>query len=220
MYFIYLVKRLFHLVLPSLKAFKEKRIRAGFAQLVRTSARVLHARAEYLVFAISLPEFPTTDTPQIHLTIRYATAPEEITRLSPIVPSSESLVRFRKLLGRGSMAFIAYENDKPVGYSWFSQKVDPYVSHYGSALNLGPKEVYWHDLRTALGYQCRGIGTALASHCMRYLRDRRFKSVKIAVQKNNIPSIKLHTRLGAKQIGKLYRTRILLWEHLKYIETD
>jgi ribosomal protein S18 acetylase RimI-like enzyme len=214
MYLVYLLKQFLYRVDDSLDRFKEEGIRVGLAQLGRTSARMLHQRADYVVMANTLAEFATRPEPRSGLVIRQAATPEEIAKLSPIADSAD-IARFYKLIENGSTAFAAYHNDQVVGYCWASGRIDQSVNRVQAALRLRPGDAYTHDLFISPSYRGRGLGRSLLSHCLRYLGKCGYKRTVAAVQKDNIPSLKLTKKIGYEIIGELHHTRTLFWDHFE-----
>lgn len=193
--------------------FRKNGLRAGLAELTRTVSHVLYRRGDYIVMANNLTVELVLPHPQPGLVIRGVTAREELADLSALVDLVD-LSRFYRMFERGSHAFIAWQNDQPVGYAWASQVVDRSVHGVQPPLRAG--DACLHDLYVSPTHRRQGIGQALIVHRLQFLRDRGCQRAIIAVERDNVPAMKANGKTGYTAVGEISHARFLFWERLTY----
>jgi len=208
-----MLRQLLYRLIISLRTFRKKGLRAGFAELGRTISRIFYQRAEFIVIARALLEQIPPAASKQGLVIRRATTREEIASLSPIADMID-MARFHKMFDHGSFAFIAFQNDQPVGYCWVSEEVDRNVTRVQPPLHPGDACV--HDLFVSPAHRGRRIGRALVSHRLRFLREHGYKRALAVVRRDNVPALKVDKKTGYTNIGEMSHTRILFWDSFRY----
>jgi len=208
-----LLRGLLYRLRRSLRVFREKGPRAGVTELWRTILRVFCQRTDYVVVAHTLSEKIPSPNPKPGLTIRQVRDREELATLNRIA-DEEDRARFYRLLDHGSIAFIASQDSRPVGYCWISEEIDMRVHRVQPPLS--PGDAYVHDLFVAPTHRRQGIGGALVSHRLRFLRDHGCERVIAIVLKDNVPALKVDSKTGYTHVGEMTHTRILLWDLFAY----
>ncbi len=212
---MYFVKQLFYHLASDRTIFKEQGPRAGLAQLGRVIGRVFYQHDEYVVLANSLTIPNQTSLPNFKpdFVIRQVITSGDLNRLKPIADIAD-MARFYHMFECGSMVFIAFQNEKPVGYGWISAEIDRTANRLQPPLH--PGDACMHDLFVAPAYQNRGIGQALISHRLQFLQEQGYQRAIIAVLKDNAPALKAVERTGYIYVGQMRHTRILFWDSLTY----
>jgi len=211
---MHLLKQLFYYLIDSVRTFQEEGVRAGLERLGQTIARVFYQRAEYIIVANVLSGQAPLPNPGVGLTIRQVTTSEEIAKLSSIPDLANNMERFYRMFDNGSIGFIAFQNDQAVGCAWISQKIDP--SMIRVQVPLRPGDACVHNLFVSPTHRGQGIGQALVSHRLQFLREHGYKRAIAAVLKDNIPALKVDKKTGYTPIGEMTHTRILSWDLYKY----
>jgi ribosomal protein S18 acetylase RimI-like enzyme len=210
---MHLLRLLLYRLVDSLKAFCGKGLAEGFVSFGRIVVNVFFRHSVYAVLAYMLPEQVFAPDSRPDLVIHQIATREEIDNLSSIAKSVD-MARFYKMFVHGSICFSAYQNDRVVGYGWVSQEVDRSVNRVQPPLRSG--DACMHDLFVSAAHRGQGIGEALVSHRLRFLRENRYKRAIAAVQKKNVSALRLHKKAGYTQIGQMFHTRILFWDSFRY----
>lgn len=211
---MHLLRQLVYRLTVALKVFQKQGLRAGLAELGHTALRILYQRAEYTVMANVLPDQVPLPHPRPGLVIRQATTREEIASLSSIADLAD-MARFYKMFKNGNIAFIAFQNDQPVGYGWISKDINRSVNRVVPP-PLCPGDAYLHDLFVSPPYRGQKIGRGLVSHRLRFLREHGYKRAIIVVLKDNMPALKIHEKMRYKRVGEMSHSRFLFWDRFTY----
>jgi GNAT superfamily N-acetyltransferase len=211
---VHLWKQLFYHLVDSIRTFKEKGVPAGLVTLGRTMARIFYRRDEYVIVANVLSERVPFPNLRSGLVIRQVTTREEIASLGSIADLANDMERFYKMFDNGSVGFIAWQSDRAVGCCWLSQKI--YPSMIRVQVPLRPGDACAHNLFVSPTHRGQGIGQALVSHRLQFLREHGYKRAIAAVLKDNIPALKVDTKTGYTPIGDMTHTRVLFWDLYKY----
>jgi GNAT superfamily N-acetyltransferase len=201
----------------SLRAFRERGLWAGLAELGRTLSRIVYQHAEYVVLANELSQPVLSPSPKPGLVIRQMTHREGLAVLGPIT-SQADLARFYELFDNRSVVFVAYRDNDLVGYCWISQEADGSVNRLQPPLRKG--DAYVHDLFVSLTHRNQGIGKALVSHRLEFLREHGYRRAIAVVLKENTPALKVDNKTGYSQIGSMSHTRILFCDRVDYVLFD
>jgi GNAT superfamily N-acetyltransferase len=212
---MYFIKQLFYHLANDWTIFKEQGARAGLAQLGRVIWRVFYQHDEYVVLTnlLSGPNQISPPKSRPDLVIRQVTTPEELDALQPIADVAD-IARFHHMFKRGSIMFIAFQHEIPVGYCWISAEIDRTANRIQPPLH--PGEACVHDLFVAPAYRNQGIGQALISHRLQFLQKHGYQRAIVAVLKGNTPALKADERAGYIYVGQMWHTRILFWDSLTY----
>ena len=214
MFVAYLLEQLSHRMIEALKSFREKGMRAGLTELARTGARIFYQRGSYMILATALSECETMAKPVPGLVIHQIKSLEDIACLRSVADSAD-MARFHKLFNARSIGLVASERGQAVGYCWISQKVNPDVNRLQAAIQLRPGDAYVHDLFTTPTHRGKGIGKALASYQLQFMRERGYHRAIEGISKDNTPALKINETIGYKPIGEINHTRILFWDRFK-----
>ena len=83
--------------------------------------------------------------------------------------TEKRLEKFRKRIARGRECLVAWRDERPVGFTWISRRMDPDIETY--ALPLPADAAYHWDLYVASAERGSGLGTALANYRLQHTRD-------------------------------------------------
>ena len=220
----YLIQRLFQHLARIFKIFKEEGGRAGLARLGRVIKQVFYVQSGYIILAYTLSDQVPLPTPKPGLVVRQVTTSEEIARLGVVVKRSSRRPGYinwlRKIFNNGSIGFIAWQNDQPVGWCWTSPKAKPNITVTHVQVPLRPGDIYVHTLVVSPTHRRQGIGQALLSYHLRFVREHGYKRVITVVRKDNISSLSLFKKIGYIHIGEMTHARILFWDSYKYNMLD
>jgi GNAT superfamily N-acetyltransferase len=211
---VHLLKQLSYHLIDSVRTFKEKGVRAGLGKLGRTMARIFYQWSEYIIVAKALSERVHLPNLSSGLVIHQVTTHEEIAGMSSITDLANNMERFHRMFDNGSIGFIAFQNDQAVGCAWTSQKIDPTMIRV--QVPLRPGDACVHNLFVSPTHRGQGIGQALVSQRLRFLREHGYERAVAAVLKDNIPALRVDEKMGYTQIGEMMHTRILFWDLYKY----
>lgn len=154
------------------------------------------------------------------LTIYPISSHEQISDLSQIDGLSDykpynTIKWLHKIFNHGSIGFIAYRNDQPVGCCWASEKT-PSSLFLGVRIPLKTTEILLHTLFVSQLNRRQKIGEALVSYRLRFLKDKGYKKDIAIFDKSNVAAQGLYKKLGYKTIGEISGFRLLFWHHLAY----
>lgn len=212
-----LLKQLSYRLAMSLKLLQKKGLWVGLAELAQVLLRVFYKRGEYIIIARLLSEQISMPEPRPGLVIRQVTTREELGSLRPIMDLAD-MARFYKMFDQGSIAFVALQNEMPIGCCWISTKIDRSVNRVQPP--LGPGDACVHDLFVSPEYRNAGIGRTLIAHRLRFLREQGYQRAIVAVLKDNAPALTVNKKTGHIHIGEMSHTRILFWDHFKSHMTE
>jgi GNAT superfamily N-acetyltransferase len=210
---MHLLRQLLLRLNATLTAFRDKGLRAGFAELGQTLLRIFYQKAEYVIVAHPLSEELTPMFTKSDTVIRQVKTRDEITGLSSIADPAD-MARFYKMFDNGSIAFIAWQNGQVAGYCWISDEIDRSVNRVQPPLSTGDACV--HDWFVAPAYRSQGLGKTLVAHRLRFLRERGYRRALAVVLKDNAPALKVDKKTGYAEIGEMSHTRILFWDSFQY----
>lgn len=129
--------------------------------------------------------------------------------LAAIVPRAR-LARFREWVARGRVMLVARRGERAVGYTWYSDRMEPDVEFYDLA--LPPGATYGWALYVVPAERNGGVGSALVAARLRHARDRGFTSYWRIVNVRNVAA----QRTVDKSANPRHRVRIgeLTWTKL------
>ena len=186
---------------------------AGLVELRKIIFRVFYQRDEYIVIQYELSQQSVQLDSNSDLDIRQVTESKELASLRQMADEND-MVRFQNLFNRGSIAFIAFRDDQPAGYCWVSEKLDKAVHRVQAPLQAG--DAYVHDLFVSPAYRRHGIGKALISYRLHFLKANEYKRAVAIVLKNNAPALSVDKKVGYIHAGELVHTRVLFSDRFAY----
>ncbi len=111
------------------------------------------------------------------------------------IATPQRLERMRRALRRGRTGLVAWREDRPVGWAWISDRVEPDLEIH--PLPLPPGTAYLWDLYVDPRERNRGVGSALAVARAREALERGFRSGWRAIAPDNVPSLHTLARTAA-----------------------
>jgi GNAT superfamily N-acetyltransferase len=111
--------------------------------------------------------------------------------LHPIASDRERHA-FEDISARGRTCLVAWRGERPVGYTWCSERIELEVESY--PLPLPPDAVYLWGLYVPSAERSGGIGTALASARLRWARERGYRRAWRVIATRNVPSFRTVTK--------------------------
>jgi GNAT superfamily N-acetyltransferase len=186
--------------------------RLGGAREVREvladrSVHLVYRRARMLVIAQSLDGTRETPMPA-GVTIALANA-SDIERLGGMV-GERDLRLFRDRRAAGRTCLIAWRDGRPIGYTWFSDRVGPDVTV--CPLPLPPHAAYLYDLYVVPAERSSGVGSALVSARLRLARERGFTEGWRMIAVGNRASFRTVDKTsgaGTRVIGEMRYLKVL-----------
>jgi hypothetical protein len=190
-----LFKSLAYQLIELVKTLKENGGQAGLAKLGKIVRRIFYVRRDRWVFALTLSEKVTTAKPRAGLVIQQVKDKDELAPLAALAGPTD-MVRFRRMIETGCLAFIAWQDGQVAGWGWISDRIDPQTNRTQAPLRRGDACLY--DLFVAPAY-----------------RDGYKRSV-ISCAKDDLPPLIVAEKVGYVAIGESYHSRFLFWERFEY----
>lgn len=175
--------------------------------LAERSVHLVYRRARMLVIAQPLDGLRETPVPA-GVTIAAATA-ADIDRLGDMV-GARDLRLFRSRHAAGRTCLIAWRAGKPIGYTWFSDRVGPDVTI--CPLPLPAHAAYLYDLYVVPAERSFGIGSALVSARLRLARERGFTEGWRMIAVGNRASFRTVAKTsgaGTRVVGEMRYLKLL-----------
>jgi GNAT superfamily N-acetyltransferase len=175
------------------------------AVLHRTLHR-LYRRRKYLVL-----EHPLLDGGEDSLVEGVEIRPLEDRDWGPLEKAitTRTLERFRRRLARGRTCFLAWSGERPIGYSWISERVEPEIEEL--VMPLPNDALYCWDLYVMPDERNRGVGSALANARLRHARQLGFQRAWRVVSADNAPAIRTSQGWapGVRTLGEVTVVKLL-----------
>ncbi|CAN5142259.1 hypothetical protein BH23GEM4_BH23GEM4_01360 [soil metagenome] len=93
-------------------------------------------------------------------------------RLAPVATRRQR-DRFRRIAGADRVCLVAWRGSEPIGYTWYSLRIEPRVETYD--LPLPADATYGWGLYVPPAERGGGIGSALVTARLRHARERGFR---------------------------------------------
>lgn len=151
--------------------------------------------------------------------IREVTAPAGVTitnatasdwdLLSGMV-SARDVELFRARHAAGRTCLLAWRAGRPIGYTWFSDRMGPDVT--ACQLPLPPHAAYLYDLYVVPAERSSGVGSALVSARLTLARERGFSEGWRMISVGNAASLRTVEKTGGNQtrvIGEMTYVKVL-----------
>jgi GNAT superfamily N-acetyltransferase len=130
--------------------------------------------------------------------------------LASEISSVQDIALFRKRLAAGRTCLLAWRDNKPIGYTWLSERMGPDVT--ACTLPLPAHAAYFYDLYVIPVERSSGVGTALVSARLRLARERGFAEGWRTVSVENGASLRTAEKTsgkGTRIVGEMTYVKIL-----------
>lgn len=124
---------------------------------------------------------------------------------------------FRRLSERGRVCLVAWRERRPIGYTWFSERIDPEVETL--PVPLPACAAYSTDLYVDVSERNSGVGSALVSARLRLARERGFsESWRMIAPKNraSFRTLEKTAGRGARIVGEVSSLKVFRWVHARF----
>lgn len=162
----------------------------------------LYRSGHFMVVQQDLSSFRTAPPPS---GVRFAVmTQEEWPRLGEIV-GSRKLTRYRANASRGRICITAWRGDRPIGYTWISDRMEADVEVY--PLPLPEDAAYLWDLYVIPNERGNGVGSALVSARLQYALDQGFRTGWRMISPRNTASLRTLARTsgeGTRILGEVH----------------
>jgi len=141
---------------------------------------------------------------------------DEWPRLGEIV-GSRRLARYREHASRGRVCVGAWRGDRPIGYTWISDRMEADVEVY--PLPLPADAAYLWDLYVIPAERSNGVGSALVSARLQYARDQGFRAGWRMISPRNTASLRTLSKTsgeGTRIRGELRYRKWLAHARIDY----
>jgi GNAT superfamily N-acetyltransferase len=123
--------------------------------------------------------------------------------------TTRTIERFRRRLARGRTCLLAWSGERPIGYSWISERVEPEIEEL--VMPLPDDALYCWDLYVMLDERNRGVGSALANARLSHARQLGFRRAWRIVSPDNPSAIRtsLAWPPGVRMLGEVTVVKLL-----------
>jgi GNAT superfamily N-acetyltransferase len=112
---------------------------------------------------------------------------DEWPAIATLAPQRD-LDRFRRLVADGHTYLIAWRGDQPIGYTWYTRRLEPGVSIL--PLPLPPHAAYLWDLYVVPAERSNGVGSALVAVRLQLAREAGCREGWRIIAPTNRPSLR------------------------------
>lgn len=133
-------------------------------------------------------EHVVADVPRLPLPQGVRIAPFSGPDWSPFLAltSPKRVKKFKQRVERGRECLVAWRDDRPVGFTWISTRMDSDIETY--VLPLPADACYHWDLYVSSAERGTGVGTALAYERLHHTRERAYRISWRLIDIDNIGS--------------------------------
>jgi len=129
------------------------------------------------------------------------------------------LERYRRIADRGRVLLVAWRHEVPIGYTWYSDRIEPRIEVFN--IDLPEGTTYGWGLYVIPSERNRGIGTALVAARLIHARRRGFKSAWRIMRTDNEASRRISLKTAAsredvKVIGELVWVKLLSYSRTRF----
>jgi GNAT superfamily N-acetyltransferase len=174
----------------------------------------LHRRGHFLVIEQDLSSFRAASPPPgVRLAV---VTPEEWPRLGEII-GARKLVRYRANAARGRTCIAAWRGDRPIGYTWLSDRMEAEIEVY--PLPLPEDAAYLWDLYVIPEERSSGVGSALVAARLLHARERGFRTGWRMISPRNTASMRTLAKTsgpGTRILGEVHYRKWLSRARVDY----
>lgn len=204
--------------------FKDEGVYTALARLLLSITQVFFKYRKMYLYHLDLRNFEPETVCSLPVSFRRA-HDDELSALDQVMYHSQRDIQKRFL--RGDACYIGCLFDKVVYFSWISRRM--LIPEIDKEMPLSADSAYIYNVRTIMDYRGRGISTYAYAKIAAYLKDSNLKGLYVAVDGNNIASIKSIEKSGFKMIREVvylkinfllkryYETDLMKGDHLKCI---
>lgn len=174
----------------------------------------LHRRGHFLVIEQDLSSFHPAPLPS-GVGLAEVTE-EEWPRLGEII-GTRKLVRYRGNAARGRICIAAWRGDRPIGYTWVSDRMEADIEVY--PLPLPESAAYLWDLYVIPKERGSGVGSALVAARLDYARQRGFRTGWRMISPRNKASLRTLDKTsgpGTRILGEIHYRKWLSRARIDY----
>jgi GNAT superfamily N-acetyltransferase len=122
--------------------------------------------------------------------------------------TSSAVERFRRRAAQGRTCLVAWQNGRPIGHAWVSERIDIDVEPH--PIPLPSDAVYLWDLYVDPADRSRGVGSALTTARLDHARERGFRRAWTMNAFGNLPSMTVTERASPRRV-RLLGEVTLVW---------
>lgn len=171
------------------------------------SVHLLFRRDRMVVVAQALDSVREAATP---VGVRITIATREDFGLLTELASASDIELFRGRHEAGRTCLFAWRAGRPIGYTWFSERMGTDVTV--CTLPLPPNAAYLYDLFVLPSERSSGVGSALVSARLRLARDRGFTEGWRMISIGNHASLRTVEKTsgpGTRVVGEMRYVKVL-----------
>lgn len=177
---------------------------AALGMLARLAKEVLFFQGDCHLYARPLAPSFAVDTTK-GLSFQWGTLAD--LGLFQDVQQQSDVAWYRELLEQQRSCLMAIKEGKLAAYGWFSTQVEPALERTYVPLSEG--DIYIFDLYTLPDFRRQGIQGRLVKEMLNLAGAEGYKRALSLVSIDNIPSIRLHEKLGFEVLSRFRKIRFL-----------
>jgi GNAT superfamily N-acetyltransferase len=189
------------------RAFRAGGVRELGLLLADRSVHLVYRRDRMVLLAQPLDSIREASKPD-GVTITVASR-RDFALLSELA-SARDIELFRARHDAGRTCLMAWRDGRPIGYTWFSERITPDVSV--CPIPLPPNAAYLYDLFVLPAERGTGVGSALVSARLRLARERGFTEGWRMISVDNRASLRTVEKTGGKGtrvVGEMSYVKVL-----------
>jgi RimJ/RimL family protein N-acetyltransferase len=115
---------------------------------------------------------------------------------------------------KGDVCIVGIHGDEAIGWVWVYADREKYEPAIETKLQVDPSSSIIYRWLVYPPYRGRGFGTLLLKHALYFLNNNNRLNAVIVVENDNLPSLRVTTRLGFKPTKSIKRTRLFGYSKL------
>lgn len=196
--------------------FNEEGFAEALTRVFLSATQLFFRYKKMYLYSLDLKDINSEITCPLPVSFRKARE-DELSTLDRVMYHSEQDIR--KRFFRGDVCYIGCLFDKIVYFSWVSRH-SMLIPEIDKDIPLdGSDDAYIYNVRTSSAYRGKGISTYAYAKIAAYLRDCDLKRLYVAVEENNIASVKSIEKSGFKMIREIAYLKIFSFLK-KHYEVD